>query len=249
MLTTKRFSLLSFIGILLVFTPVSLADPKPILKVATINIPPLAYMDQETMVVKGTITKKVQSLAEKCNAHVAFIFAPSWARAFNMALKGTADGLIPTTYAETRLKDFDYAKPGLADLGPSLIVRQDSNHIMNTGLDMLENKRVGIRANSIMGGKIDKKLNENTVSVIERADTKGLVQALLHNEVDFIIDSPNVIGYVIDEQLARNKIRILKPGLSVSMQYLALSKKRSGHFAPGTTTSDCLLGISAKAKN
>lgn len=219
---------------------------RPILKVATINVPPLSYLNPDTMVVTGSITKKVQERAGTCGADVAFIFTPSWARAFQMAVVGTADGLIPTTFSEKRLTDFDYAQPAFVDLRPSLIVRRDSSFLRFTGLHILEGRRVGIRAKSLMGKDFDAKLESGEVIVVERMNSKGLAEALMKGEADFIVDSPEVITYHLGIEQVENKIRVLEPSLGASLQYLALSKKRSTEFSPGSEISDCLLyGLSA----
>ncbi|MEX0297732.1 MAG: substrate-binding periplasmic protein [Kordiimonas sp.] len=217
------------------------AAAKPILKVATINVPPLSYMDPETMRVTGSVTKIVQARAKKCGLDVAFIFSPSWARAYQMAVSGTADGLIPTTYAESRLVDFEYSKPALVDLRPSLIVRKDSPFLRFNGLHILDGRRVGIRAKSLMGKAFDAKLASGSVTVVERMNSKGLAEALIKGEADFVVDSPDVINYNLGEVQVGEKVRVLEPSLGSSLQYLALSKKRSQAIAEGTAASNCLL--------
>ncbi len=229
----------TFAFILLIDSNVS---AKPILKVATINVPPLSYMDPETMRVTGTVTKAVQDRAGKCGLDVAFIFSPSWARAYQMATSGTADGLIPTTYAESRLVEFDYSNPALVDLRPSLIVRKDSPFLRFNGLHILDGHRVGIRAKSLMGKDFDAKLASGSVTVVERINSKGLAEALIKGETDFIVDSPDVINYNLGEEQVGEKVRVLEPSLGSSLQYLALSKKRSQTISEGTSASNCLLG-------
>lgn len=217
------------------------AEQIPILKVATINVPPMAYMDPETMIVTGEVTKLVQERSQACGAQVAFIFTPSWARAYQMALTGTADGLIPTTYTENRLSDFDYAQPPLYDLRPSLIVLQSSSYHRFIGLKMLAQSRIGIRAKAMLIKSFDDYLASGNVTVVERANSKGLAEALFAGQVDFIVDSPSVIRYQLGSDQVEEKVRILEPSLGQSLQYLALSKKRAAPFRQGTALSKCLL--------
>lgn len=223
--------------------PLLCAQPtsQPILKVATINVPPLSYLNPKTMVVTGSVTQKVQDRAEQCGANVAFIFTPSWARAYQMALIGTADGLIPTTFSDKRLENFDYAKPAFVDLRPSLIVRQDSPFKRFSGLDILDGHRVGIRAKSLMGKDFDEKMESDAVTVVERMNSKGLAEALITGKADFIVDSPHVITYHLGAEQVEEKIRVLEPSLGPSLQHLALSKKRSEQFKAGTHLSNCIL--------
>lgn len=218
-----------------------LATSQPILKVATINVPPMAYMDPETMIVTGVVTHLVQERAAACNVTVAFIFTPSWARAYQMAVSGTADGLIPTTYTQSRLASFDYAMPAFYDLRPSLIVRQDSPFLRFTGLEQLDGKRVGIRAKAKLVKNFDDYIENGTVEIVERTNSKGLAEVLIAGTVDFIVDSPGVMAYHLGKDQMEEKVRVLEPNLGSSQQYLALSKKRQSQFAAGTALSECLL--------
>lgn len=240
-----RMSLMFFAAWFFCVTKLSADDAtsgmRPILKVAAINVPPLAYMHPDTMIVSGSVAERVQKRVESCGAVAAFIFSPSWARAYQMAITGTADGLIPTTYSESRLSDFDYAEPAFVDLRPSLIVRTDSPFYEYTGLDMLKGLRIGRRAKALMGKAFDEYVASGQVTLVERMTSKGLAEVLFEGQVDFIVDSPSVMTYHLGQDQVDAKVRILEPSLGQSLQYLALSKKRSAQFAENTKISACLL--------
>lgn len=217
------------------------AETIPILKIATINVPPLAYMDPDTMVVTGEVTNKVQDRAASCGVQVAFIFSPSWARAYKMALDGTADGLIPTTYTKDRLSDFEFAQPAFYDLRPSLIVLKESGYKQFTGLNMLQGKRVGVRSKAKLEPSFDAYAASGMLTAIERVNSKGLAEALFSAQAEFIVDSPGVMAYQIGATQMDAKVRVLQPSLGQSLQHLALSIKRSETFKSGTEVSNCLL--------
>ncbi|NVJ97081.1 MAG: transporter substrate-binding domain-containing protein [Alphaproteobacteria bacterium] len=218
------------------------ATDTPTIRISSIVVPPLVLRDEKSEAISGTAVEALRRLAEKCGVGTEIIITPSWNRAYMMAQIGIVDGVIPTNYAEDRLEFFDFPSKPLVDMSPTLIVRKDSSVTTFSSLEMLAGKRVGVRTNALLEDKFDTYVRSDKATLVERSDSKSLVDELLSGRVDFIADSPAMIIYHMTESNIPQRIRVLQPPLGHSGQFLALSKKRSPAFAEGTGLSECLLG-------
>lgn len=229
-------------------SPVLRADDAPILRVSGIVVPPLITRNKEDGSLGGSAITALRQEEKRCGITVEVIISPSWNRAFMMAQVGIVDGVIPTNFAKNRLAHFDFPPSPLVDMRPGLIVLADSPITTFTGLAMLEGKRIGVRTAALLEDRFDAYVRSGAATRVERPDTKALVDALLRDELDFIADSFAMVEYYFENNPTAQKVRRLDPPLGVSGQYLALSKKRSAPFAPGTEPSACLLGADAAIK-
>lgn len=235
----RIFSVIALVASAISFSSVS--AEKPVLKIATIHVPPLTFLDDQTGEATGSIVQTARSVANRCGISIEFIYTPAWGRSYEMAASGIADGIIPTTYIDERLEHFDYAKHAYGNLFPSIIVRSNSEHNRLSGLDMMNGKRLAIRAKSIVNDALMEKINRGDIVPITRANTKSSLDALLSGEVEFMLASRDIVYFYLGKKQTVEKVRILEPSLGHTPQYLALSKKRSPIFAENTAFSDCLL--------
>lgn len=217
------------------------ASDKPTIRISSIVVPPLVVRADPKADVTGSAVEAARALAHACGANTDFIITPSWNRAYMMAQIGIVDGVIPTNFSEDRLAFFDFPKEPLVDMSPTLIVRKESPVMAFTSLDILKGKRVGVRTNALLEDKFDAYVRSDQAILVERSDSRSLVDELLSGRVDFIADSPAMIIYHITESNVPKRIRVLDPPLGHSGQFLALSKKRSAAVADGTALSKCLL--------
>ncbi len=190
----------------------------------------------------GTAIKALERLSTQCGIPVDLIVTPSWNRAYMMAQIGIVDGLVPTNFSKERTKFFDFPKAPLVKMSPTLIVRRDNPAQAFQGLEMLRGKRVGVRTNALLEEKFDAFVRSGAAVLVERSDSKSLIEELLSGRVDFIADAPAMIVYHMSASRIPEQIRFLQPPLGQSSQFLALSHKRAPHLAAGTAVSACLLG-------
>lgn len=217
--------------------------PASHLKIASFNVPPYVYKDVTTQEVHGLLSDEVRARASKCNINIELIVTPSWARAYQTAVVGTADGVIPTNYTDERAKLFDFAMPPLGEVNASVIVRYDSPHEHFTGLNMLDGQRIVKRAKGLLGKEYEAYEKLGKVTVVERLTSKDLAEELFSGRVDFIVANYSTIVFHLGAEQMESRVRVLSPTIGKSIQHLALSKKRSPDYAAGTPASNCLLGI------
>lgn len=212
------------------------------LKVASFNVPPYVYLDAATNQVHGTLADIVRTRADHCNIAIDYVIAPSWARAYQTAVEGTADALIPTNYTSERAKLFDFAEPSIGEVNASVIVREDSPHEHFTGFHMLDGQHIVKRAKGLLGEQYERYEKLGKMKVVERLTSKDLAEELLSGRVDFIIANYSTIAFHLGEEKIGPRVRVLTPTVGRSVQHLALSKKRAASFAANTEISNCLLG-------
>lgn len=221
------------------------SDDRAVMRVATIIVPPMVIKNGDTGDLTGTAIKAIERLSTLCDMPLDLIVTPSWNRAYMMAQIGIVDGLVPANFSKERTKFFDFPKTPLVKMSPALIVRRDNPAQTFQGLEMLRGKRVGVRTNALIEEKFDAFVRSGAAVLVERSDSKSLIEELLSGRVDFIADAPAMIIYHMSASRIPERIRFLKPPVGQSSQFLALSHKRAPHLAAGTAVSACFLGQGA----
>lgn len=227
---------------IIAITSAAKAEEVITLKFASINVPPFVYIDNDTKQVAGQTVALLQEKAKTCRAKVEFIVTPAWNRSLNMALQMEADGLLPTTFTPDRERLFAFSKQPIAHLEPALIVRKDSGVVTAPSFSNLRGKRIAIRAKSVINTQLLNDLKSNGVNIIERANTFSSLDALLKGQVDMMIATPSAIDYYLGKDTVAARLKVLKPSLQTSPQYLAVNKK---HFQTGDAKIEplrCMLG-------
>ncbi|NVJ97080.1 MAG: transporter substrate-binding domain-containing protein [Alphaproteobacteria bacterium] len=211
------------------------------LRIATIAVPPFVSVDPNTDNIDGIGPEAVRKIAAQCGMEVSFVISPSWARAYMMAVSGTVDGIIPTTFSEERATELDFHPATLFDAGPSLMVRADSGITGFGSLQQLEGQRLAVQQNILLEPKFDTFIRGGKVDLYVRANATALVEELLSGKVDYIADTYSVLEHHLGRPDVLSHIRVLEPKVGIAPRYLALSKARRELLAPGTPLSRCLI--------
>jgi len=215
---------------------------RPDITAATVAIPPLVTYDKETGEVGGTAVAAAHAIARSCGLDLKITIPPSWARAYQMAVEGRADSLLPTTKNTERLDVLEFPAKPFFTLYPALVVREDSPFLRFTSLSMLDGHSVGIQPNMRLDPAFDSYIRSGPVTVVERGGAVSLLEELMAGRVDFLADSIMVLRHHLGASSIDGRVRALDPPLGETPQFFALSKKRRPHLAAGTAASACLLG-------
>lgn len=228
---------------MLVCTAAGRADSsRPDITAATVAIPPLVTYDKQTGAVGGTAVAAAHAIADKCGLTLNITIPPSWARAYQMAVEGRVDSLLPTTKNIERLEVLEFPAKPFFTLYPALVVREDSPFERFTSLSMLDGRSVGIQPNMRLDPAFDSYIRGGSVTVVERGGAVSLLEELMAGRVDFLADSIMVLRHHLGASSIDGRVRALDPPLGETPQFFALSKKRRPHLAGGTPAARCLLG-------
>ncbi len=229
----------------LICSAASTAENKGIIRVSTLLMPPLSTLDKHTGAIGGTLITKAQKLANQCSLELEVIFAPNWMRAYTVAKNGLTDAVLPTKRNSERKAYFDFPSEPLMMLSFSLIVRKDSPYQSYTGLEALNGKRIGKNAGAMYEDGFDKFIHSDKVTLVEHGDMRFIIDELLTGRLDFAVDTPEMLLFQTQGTRVPDNIRLLEPAIGSDEQFLALSKRRTGHLANGTAASNCLLGTAS----
>lgn len=210
------------------------------LRVSTIIMPPFIEISPGDP-PHGQAVEAVTKLAQHCGLEAQVIIMPSWSRAFTSAQSGITDALIPANYSKERAKHFDFPATPLLTVEPRLFVRKDSPFTTFAGLPMLDGFGVAVRKNAILEARFDTYIRADTVTLVERGESRAMMDDLLSGRVDFVASPPTMFEAALKAHGLMDRVRSLEPALGKSVQYLALSKKRATAIADGTPASSCLL--------
>lgn len=215
------------------------------LKVALIISPPLIVRESSSGQYGGFMVRATRSLAKKCGIRARFVEAPSWSRAYRMAVEGRADAIIPLSKSQERLATFLYPATPQYVLEMSAFTAATNSETDYKGLSMFTGKRVGKLDNALVEKSFDEFAKSGQIKLSERSTVRGLFESLLRGRLDYVVGD-TLSGIFYAEQLgAQNKIRVLKPPLGSSREYLAFSRKSKLMQDTESALAKCLLQISS----
>ena len=192
----------------------------------------------------GVMVRTTLALAKKCAVRAQFIEAPSWSRAYKMAVDGVVDALIPTSKSLERQALFYYPASPQYVLEISVFSAAARNEPIYSGLDMLAGKRIGKLDNALIEETFDTFAKAGHLQLSERATVRRLFQGLLRGRFDYVIGDTLSGNYYAEQLGAGDKIIALEPPIGRSSEYLAFSRKSHLMKAPLTARAKCLLGTS-----
>lgn len=232
-----------FVAFALFITLGSVAVPlrAEVVRISTIVMPPFIEVTPGDA-PHGEAVETVTALAAACGLEAQVIIMPSWGRAFTSAQTGLTDAVMPANYSADRAVSFDFPVRPLLTLEPRLFVRAESVFTRYTGPQMLDNHGVAVRKNAILEAGFDAYVRAGTVALVERGESRAMMDDLLSGRVDFVASPPTMFEAALKAHGLQGRVRSLEPALGKSVQYLALSKKRGPAVAEGTPASSCLLG-------
>lgn len=214
------------------------------LTVALILSPPLIMLNSVSGDYDGIMVQATRRLAEKCGIRARFIEAPSWSRAYRMAIMGNADAIIPVSKSQERLAVFHYPTTPQYVLKISAFAAAKNGEKAYTGLQMFVGKRVGKLDNALVEKSFDEFVKTKRVQLSERPTVRSLFEGLLRGRLDYVVGD-TLSGTFYAEQLgAKNEIIALEPPIGTSPEYLAFSHKSSLMKDTESALAKCLLQVS-----
>lgn len=212
------------------------------LKVSSIYTQPLT-------IVKGynTNTNKVLNLDKaegflaRCDVTLDLVVMPSWSRAYELALTGKVDALMPTNHSKAREQDFFFPRQAFASMAVVVFSHKDSSVSRYSGPEVLAGKRLGRLSGTLLTKEIDDYVEANNVINVERSTIESLFEALVQRDIDFaadqmVLDTEDLAALEIDTW-----VKPLMPPAGETPLYIALSKKGKLAAPENAATLDCLL--------
>lgn len=211
------------------------------LSIITIDLSSSLERSDTTFGAKGLIAQRIQNGTKACGIEAKIIFAPSWNRAYAMAMAGRVDAIVPTHKTAEREEIFDFADFPLRETQMNIFTDKHLHPTQISGLEELDNKRVGILLGAMLEAKFDAYVRSGGPVKSEQNSYASLVENLSRHKLDYIAGSTPVIEQEIRNQGLAAEIEVVTPRLGVENVYLALSKNRKHYKDLTDKKINCLM--------
>ncbi len=196
---------------------------------------------------QGLIAERIERGASTCGLDANVIFAPSWNRAYTIAVDGRVDAIVPAHKTTEREEIFDFAKFPLRETQMNIFTDEHMHSTQISGRKDLDGKRVGILLGAMLEARFDAYVRSGGPVKSEQNSYASLVENLSRHKLDYIAGSTPVIEQEIKNQ-GLSKIKAVTPRLGVENVYLALSKNRKNYKDLTRAKINCLMNYNFLGK-
>lgn len=186
-------------------------------------------------------SNEAKPVLRRCGVRANIIVAPSWSRAYNMALTGLVDGLMPANKSAERQQHFYFPQSSFTSMAVVVFTNKDNSETKFTGFDMFNGKKFGKLSGSLLTPAFDAFIQKENIEVLERTTLTGLFEMLVQKEVDYAADQALMDANTLKDLEVDDNVRALKPALETAPLYIAISKKGAFAQDPTNTKFKCML--------
>lgn len=230
-----------FLGIFIICIFTSPAFAGVPLKVSTIRTQPLT-------IIKGSHTEsgqthgvtKARDFLAKCDVDMELVVMPSWSRAYNLAVSGRVDALMPTNYSKAREKDFFFPRHAFSSMAIVVFSHKENTVNRYTGPELFKGKKLGRLKGSLLTKEIDDYAAANNVTNIERATMESLFEALVQRKIDYAADQMFLNKADLAALEVDTWVKALMPPAGETPLYIAFSRKGSLAAPENAAVLKCL---------
>lgn len=174
-----------------------------------------------TLENNGFLAEIVREAFSRVGYRVHMDFLP-WNRALHMTERGDYDGLIAVYHTEEREEIFHYHSTplGYAEI---VFMELSGREIHYSTMEDIEEYRIGLTRGFVYPAVLEE---ADFLERVKAEDTKTLLKLLLGRRVDLIVESREVLCYLLEhsfEEDMRKEVQVLEPILERRPLYIAFS--------------------------
>lgn len=196
----------------------------PTFKIATIPRPAFMNHGETNDAPVPLDADYVGPLADKCGVRFEYIVSPSWNRVIQMAKAGIADAIIPTTKLPGREAFLIFPETPYQQAPVVLFTNVSNPATEFSGLSMMNTKRVGKIAGTMIEQRFDAYLKTGQANFVEVSSFEDLFGNLARGRLDYAGGHQEMSLRIINQLGASDKIKPLLPPMGYEGRYFAISK-------------------------
>jgi len=196
-----------------------LSDKEYITYGIAIDSAPLSYFDEHTNKVNGILSDYMSLISIEIGVPVNFLKLDTEKKdnALQLSMVDTTD-LFKTKKMK---RDFIFTQE-LFQLEGSVLKRANDSSILR--LRNLRGKRVAVISNGYAATALNKKFQDNEISIIKVSNIQNAIRQMERNNVDAVVGDKMVIQYYLNSNHLKHSYEILDDVLYSESVYLAVKK-------------------------
>lgn len=214
---------------------------RPTVTVATISRPAFASDGEPQEELVGLDVDYVRPLADMCGVSFEFVIIPSWNRVIQMAKDGKVDAIIPTTKLPGRELFLIYPATPYQQAPVILFTHKDNPVERFTGFSMLQGKRVGKIAGTMIERNFDTYMLSGKATLVEVSTFEALFDTLARGRLDYVGGHEAMSLQIISQLKTPENVKALYPPMGYEGRYLAIAKRGNLAKNPDSAAFRCLV--------